>query len=63
MIDRKEKIMEPHDYIVEKIEGEYATLRDKKTGEELFIALFLLPEETDVGVELHYESLIYTVIG
>lgn len=54
--------MQPHDYIVKKIEGEYATLADIETGEELFIALFLLPEETDVGVRLHYENLQYEVI-
>lgn len=35
--------MEPHDYKVTKIEGEYATLTDINTGDELFIALFLLP--------------------
>ena len=54
--------MEPKDYIVKKIEGEYATLKDKKNGEELFIALALLPAETDVGVHLHYEMLEYTVV-
>lgn len=54
--------MEPHDYTVIKIEGEYATLRDKESGEELFISLFLLPEETDIGVELHFENLVYEVI-
>ena len=37
-----EKTMEPHDYKVTKIEGEYATLTDINTGDELFIALFLL---------------------
>lgn len=54
--------MEPHDYEVVKIEGEYATLRDIDTNDELFIALFLLPEETDVGVKLHYENLTYEVM-
>lgn len=54
--------MEPHDYIVKRIDGEYAVLSDEKTGEELLIALFLLPEETDVGVRLHYENLTYTVV-
>ncbi|MGN1422627.1 MAG: hypothetical protein ACI4XA_04565 [Oscillospiraceae bacterium] len=53
--------MEPHTYKVVKIEGEYATLKDIDSGEELFIALFLLPEETDIGVTLHYENLQYTV--
>ena len=53
--------MEPHTYKVIKIDGEYATLKDVDSGEELFIALFLLPEETDIGVTLHYENLTYTV--
>lgn len=53
--------MEPHTYKVTKIEGEYATLKDIDSGEELFIALFLLPEETDIGVTLHYENLQYSV--
>ncbi len=53
--------MEPHTYKVIKIEGEYATLKDIDSGEELFIAMFLLPEETDIGVTLHYENLMYTV--
>ena len=33
--------MEPKDYTVQKIEGEYATLTEVKTGGELFIALAL----------------------
>ena len=43
-----EKTMEPHDYKVTKIEGEYATLTDINTGDELFIALFLLPDGIDI---------------
>lgn len=54
--------MEPKDYTVVKIEGEYATLRDDKTEEELFIAMALLPEGTDVGTKLHYEMLEYTIV-
>ena len=53
--------MEPHDYKVTKIEGEYATLTDIDSGEELFIALFLLPEGTDIGRTLHYENLQYEI--
>ena len=53
--------MEPKDYIVSKIEGEYAYLKDLVTGKELFIALALLPEGTDVGTKLHYEMFEYTV--
>ena len=56
--------MEPKDYIVTKIEGEYAYLREVDTdNEEIFIALFLLPMGVDVGTRLHYEWLTYTIIG
>ena len=57
--------MEPKDYTVVKIEGEYAYLRPDGGGEEddIFIALALLPLETDIGVRLHYEMFTYTVIG
>ena len=57
--------MEPKDYTVVKIEGEYAYLReDGKSGEEdLFIALALLPLGVDVGTRLHYEWLEYTVLS
>ncbi|MBQ7932191.1 MAG: hypothetical protein IJ334_14405 [Clostridia bacterium] len=54
--------MEPKDYIVVKIEGEYATLRDLETKEELFIALALLPPGTDLGTKLHYEMLEYEIV-
>ncbi len=53
--------MEPKDYIVSKIEGEYATLKDLSTGDELFIAMALLPGGVDVGTRLHYEMLEYTI--
>ena len=56
--------MEPKDYTVIRIEGEYAYLRadDDPAGEELFIAMALLPPEADVGTRLHYEMFSYTVI-
>ena len=56
--------MEPKDYTVIKIEGEYAYLRADGEGEEsdLFIAMALLPMGIDVGTRLHYEMLSYTVI-
>lgn len=56
-----ENNMEPHDYKVTKIDGEYATLTDINSGEELFIALFLLPDGTDIGMTLHYENLMYEI--
>jgi hypothetical protein len=58
----KEIDMEPKDYVISKIEGEYAHLKDVESGEELFIAMALLPLGVDVGTKLHYEMLSYTII-
>ena len=57
--------MEPKDYVVLKIEGEYAYLHDLSGGcdEDIFIALALLPPEVDVGVKLHCEMFSYEVIA
>ena len=38
-----------------------ATLTDLDSGDEIFIALFLLPEGTDIGMTLHYENLSYEI--
>ena len=55
--------MEPKDYIVSRIEGEYAYLKlIDNEGDELFIALALLPTNIDVGTKLHYEFLQYTIM-
>ena len=56
--------MEPKDYTVIKIEGEYAYLREDGETEDkaIFIAMALLPPGVDVGTRLHYEMLSYTVI-
>lgn len=56
--------MEPKDYTVVKIEGEYAYLRADGDGadNDLFIAMALLPSGIDIGSRLHYEMLSYTVI-
>ena len=54
--------MEPKNYVVARIEGEYAILKDTESGEELFIALALLPLGVDIGTRLHYEMLEYTVV-
>ena len=56
--------MEPKDYILIKIEGEYAYLREiNETDPEkdIYIALALLPPGVDVGDKLHYEMFTYTV--
>ena len=47
--------------IKKNLEGEYATLTDINTGDELFIALFLLPDGIDIGTQLHYENLCYEI--
>ena len=54
--------MEARDYTVIKIEGEYATIKDVRTGDELFIAMALLPAGVDVGTRLHYEMLEYSIV-
>lgn len=56
--------MEPRDYRVVRIEGEYAYLLEegKPGAEEIFIALFLLPQGVNVGSRLHYEMLSYTLL-
>ncbi|MBQ8402925.1 MAG: hypothetical protein IJX55_00685 [Clostridia bacterium] len=56
--------MEPKDYIVVKIEGEYAYIREigAAGGEDIFIALALLPMGTDIGTKLHCEFFEYTII-
>ena len=53
--------MEPKNYTVTKIEGEYAYLTDED-GAEIFIALALLPVGTDIGSRLHYEMFEYSLI-
>ena len=53
--------MEPKNYTVTKIEGEYAYLTDTDNN-EIFIALALLPPGTDIGTKLHYEMFEYSVI-
>ena len=56
--------MIPRDYIIVKIEGEYAYLREIGANEtdDIYIAMALLPMGVDVGTKLHYEMLEYTII-
>ncbi len=48
-------------YTVIKIEGEYATLKNEE-GEELFIAMALLPLGVDIGTKLCYDFPEFSVI-
>lgn len=57
-----EEYMESKNYTLIKVEGEYATLRDDDSGDELFIAMALLPPGVDVGTRLHYEMMEYSII-
>ena len=52
------------DYLVYKIDGEYAVLREINKGEEseVFIALFLLPLGVTVNIKLHFENFEYSII-
>ena len=54
--------MEERIYKVSKIEGEYAILIDEKSGDDLFIALALLPEGTDLGTRLLWKDFAYTIL-
>lgn len=54
--------MEPKNFTVTRVEGEYAYLRDEASGEEVFVALALLPMGVDVGSRLHYEMLSYEIM-
>ena len=57
--------MEPKDYTLVKIEGEYAYLREigvTDPEKDIYIALALLPAGVDVGDKLHYEMFAYTLM-
>lgn len=56
--------MEPKDYTVVKIEGEYAYLRadGERPESDIFIAMALLPPGVDVGSRIRYEMFCYTLI-
>ncbi len=53
--------METKFYIISKIEGEYATLTDESSREELFIAMALLPLGVDVGTRLKFENMEFSI--
>ena len=54
--------MEPKEYFVVKIEGEYATLENIKDGGTIFIAMALLPEGVDLGSRLRFENFEYLLL-
>lgn len=52
------------DYIVERIDGDYARLKriDEPENELKMVARALLPPEVNEGTKLHYEWMQYTII-
>ena len=52
--------MDERIYEITRIEGEYAYLKDED-GEELFIAMALLPLGADIGTRLVYKDLEFSV--
>ena len=51
--------MGPYDYIVSRIDGDYAVLlrTDDGSGDEILVQRALMPEPIDVAAALHYERL------
>lgn len=56
--------MEPKDYIVKRIDGDYAILLriDISSNDEILVARALLPDQIDEGCKLHWENLEYSII-
>lgn len=55
--------MGPIIYKVARIDGDYAHLTNTETGEDILVAMALLPDETDEGMVLHWENFEYSVEG
>ena len=56
--------MEPHDFVVTDIQGDYACLMqtDTDAAESFQVAIALLPPETDIGTKLHGFMGMFEVI-
>lgn len=56
--------MNAFDYVVERIDGDYAYLKrtDEPAGDEKMVARALLPQEISEGTKLHYEFMMYSII-
>lgn len=57
--------MGPYEYVVARIDGDYAVLRrtDNDTHDEILVARALLPEGIDEGSKLLYEAFQYALIS
>ncbi len=54
--------MEPVYYTVDSINGDYAYMTNDD-GVENQVAMFLLPEETDIGSRLLWENFSWTFVN
>ena len=54
--------MDKRIFTLKRIEGEYAFLTENETGEELFIALALLPQGVDEGTILACENMEFSIV-
>ena len=59
---KEDKYMQPIIYKVARIDGDYAHLTNTETGEDMLVAMALLPDETDEGMTLKWENFEYSVI-
>ena len=53
--------METKYFMLTRIEGDYAYLTETETGNEVFIAMALLPEGAEEGCRLRYEMFEYSL--
>ncbi|HBE12956.1 MAG TPA: hypothetical protein DCY74_02165 [Clostridiales bacterium] len=54
--------MKQREYLVISIEGDYARIQDQKDHSEIFIAMALLPEGTNLKSRLRWENFTYTLL-
>ena len=54
--------MEEKYYILDRIDGEYAYLKEISDGGEIFIAMALLPPGADVGSKIKSYMVEYTLV-
>lgn len=56
--------MEPKNYLVKRIDGDYAMLvrTDIPSQEEILVARALLPNDIDEGTQLRWDNLEYSIV-
>ena len=56
--------MEPMEYLVVRLDGDYAQLRriDIESNDLTPVARALLPDEIEEGTRLHWEAFVYSIV-